>query len=369
MITPIIQILIGFVALAAGGEMLVRGASRLAQRAGVSSLVIGLTVVAFGTSAPELAVTINAGLLGQADIAVGNVVGSNIFNLLFILGISALLAPLVVSQQLIRRDVPIMIVTAFLTLLLGWDGRISRLEGLALFAGMLTYTIAAIWAGRLQDDNRAMPTEPIDGDRAGRPKWRKVGLLLLLIVAGLVVLVVGARVLVDGAVSIARVLGMSELLIGLTIVAAGTSLPEVAASVIATLRGERDIAIGNVVGSCIFNVLSVLGLGAAVSPDGLQVSQSALSFDIPVMVAISVACLPIVFSSRLIARWEGGLLFFFYLLYTTYLILRETQPAASEKLATIVLWGIVPGAILLLAVHTALSVFASDHFESEIEER
>lgn len=369
MIIPIIQILIGFGALAAGGEMLVRGASRLAQLAGVSSLVIGLTVVAFGTSAPELAVTINAGLINQADIAVGNVVGSNIFNVLFILGISALLAPLVVSKQLIRRDVPIMIVTAFLTLILGWDGRISRLEGLALFAGMLTYTVAAIWAGRTQSDEQLMPTESGGSVPERRTERRKAGGYLLLIVAGLVVLVIGARVLVDGAVSIARVLGMSELLIGLTIVAAGTSLPEVAASVIATLRGERDIAIGNVVGSCIFNVLSVLGLGAAVSPNGLAVSPSALSFDIPVMVAASVACLPIVFSNRLIARWEGGLLFLFYLLYTTYLILREANPAVGDKLATIAVWGVVPGAILLLAVHTALSVLGSDHFESEIGER
>ena len=369
MLISIVKILVGFAALAAGGEMLVRGASRLAQLAGVSSLVIGLTVVAFGTSAPELAVTVNAGLIGQADIAVGNVVGSNIFNVLFILGISALLAPLVVSPQLIRRDVPIMVGTAFLTLLLGWDGHISRLEGLALFAGMLTYTAVAIWAGRLQSADPVPLAEQEDNLPTTASKTRKVAMLVLLIIAGLVALVFGARILVVGAVSIARVLGMSELLIGLTIVAAGTSLPEVAASVIATLRGERDIAIGNVVGSSIFNILSVLGLGAAVSPTGLAVSPSALAFDIPVMVAVAIACLLIVYSDRLIARWEGGLLFFHYVLYTTYLVLRETNPAASEKLATVAVWGIIPATILLLAIHMALSIFASDHFESKIEER
>jgi cation:H+ antiporter len=355
MLEAIYLIVLGLITLVAGGELLVRGAARLAAVAGISPLVIGLTVVAFGTSAPELAVSIKASLDGQPDIAVGNVVGSNIFNVLFILGISALISPLVVSSQLVRFDVPLMIVASLLLLGLGWDGSIGRLDGMGLFAGLLLYTG---WTIR-QSRRESAAVKQQFAKEFGEPKKTSAAVLALqglLIVGGLVLLSFGARWLVTGAVSIARFAGMSELLIGLTIVAAGTSLPEVAASVLASIRGERDIAVGNVVGSSIFNILCVLGLSAAIVPGGVAVSPAALRFDIPVMIAVSIACLPIFFTGHLIARWEGALFFAYYLAYTAYLILAAIVPNFSRTFGFVMLAFVVPLTVvtLLIGVFRAL---------------
>ncbi|MCA9212122.1 MAG: calcium/sodium antiporter [Planctomycetales bacterium] len=306
----------GLVILVGGGESLVRGASGLAAAVRISPLVIGLTVVAFGTSAPELAVSVQAAQTGSGDLAMGNVVGSNIFNVLFILGLSALIAPLVVSSQLIRRDVPVMIVASLLTLGFGWNGTINRWEGLGLFAGVVAYTWWCIRQSRKE-------TREVQAEFA--QEWPQtdrhaIGVDLALIVTGLCLLGIGSRLLVDGSVSAAESLGVSKLVIGLTIVAMGTSLPEVVTSIVAALRGERDIAVGNVVGSNIFNILCVLGLSSAIAPSGVAISTAALAFDIPVMIAVAVACLPIFFSGRVIARWEGALFFFYYVVYTVYLV-------------------------------------------------
>lgn len=330
----------GLILLVVGAEALVRGASRLAAAAGISPLVIGLTVVAFGTSSPELAVSINSALAGQADLALGNVVGSNIFNVLFILGLSAAITPLVVAQQLVRLDVPIMIGVSIATLLLGLDGAISRVEGLLFVAGMVAYTVFMVRASR-----REKPEVRAEYDQeytVPAPHGAR-GLLLagLLAVAGLGLLVAGANLFLDGAVRVARLFGLSELVIGLTIVAAGTSLPEVATSVLAALRGERDIAVGNVVGSNIFNLLAVLGLAASVSPTGVAVPAAALRFDLPVMLAVAVACLPIFAHGSAIFRWEGLLFLGGYLAYTAYLILDATGhdalPAYSGVMEAFVL--------------------------------
>jgi len=327
---------IGLVILILGAELLVRGASRLAVGFGISPLVVGLTVVAFGTSSPELAVSVGSALSGQADIALGNVIGSNIFNVLFILGISALIGALVVAQQLIRLDVPLMIGVSLLPLLLGLDGRISRLDGLLLFAGIVAYIIFAIRQSRKESGpmQAEYDHEFGQGKRMGP---RQVALNIVSVIAGLALLVLGARWLVDGAVSIARTLGLSELIIGLTIIAAGTSLPEVATSIIASLRGERDIAVGNVVGSNIFNILAVLGLTAAVAPGGVTVPQAALRFDLPFMIAVAVACLPIFFTGYRIARWEGALFLAYYVAYTLYLILDATGHDALSAYSTVLL--------------------------------
>ncbi len=344
--------IIGLVILIIGAELLVRGASRLAVGFGISPLVVGLTVVAFGTSSPELAVSVGSAFSGQADIALGNVIGSNIFNVLFILGISALIGTLVVAQQLIRLDVPLLIGVSLLPLLLGLDGKIGRLDGLLLVAGIAAYTTFAIRqsrkeTGAIQDEYRA---EFGGGGRmSGRQALHNIG----LIIAGLVLLVLGARWLVDGAVSVARALGLSELIIGLTIIAAGTSLPEVATSVIASLRGERDIAVGNVVGSNLFNILAVLGLAAAVAPNGVNVPAVALRFDIPFMIAVAVACLPIFFTGYRIARWEGALFLAYYAAYTLYLILDATGHDALPAYSTALIEFIMPLTaitLLLLAV-------------------
>lgn len=348
----LVLFVIGLIILIIGAELLVRGASRLAVGFGISPLVVGLTVVAFGTSSPELAVSVGSALSGQADIALGNVVGSNIFNVLFILGISALIGALVVAQQLIRLDVPLMVGVSFLPLLLGADGKIGRLDGLLLFAGIVTYIVFAIRQSRKESGpvREEYDHEFGQGRRMGP---RQVLLNIVFVIAGLALLVLGARWLVNGAVTIARALGLSELIIGLTIIAAGTSLPEVATSIIASLRGERDIAVGNVVGSNLFNILAVLGLTAAVAPGGVTVPQAALRFDLPFMIAVSVACLPIFFTGYRIARWEGALFLAYYVAYTLYLILDATGHDALPAYSVVLLEFVAPLTAITLALLAA----------------
>jgi cation:H+ antiporter len=349
-VETVILFVLGGVLLITGAELMVRGASRLAIAVGISPLVVGLTVVAFGTSAPELAVTVGSAYTGQADVAVGNVVGSNIFNVLFILGLSALVVPLVVARQLVRLDLPLVIGASILVWLMGMDGRIDRLDGLFLFGAVIAYTVYLVRQSRREwAEARAREADDGTEDRAGtgaRGWGRNVG----MVAAGLVLLVVGADWLVDAAVSTATALGVSELVIGLTIVAAGTSLPEVATSVLAGLRGERDIAVGNVVGSNLFNLLVVLGLGSLVSPAGIPVAQGALAFDIPVMVAVAVAALPILFTGYAISRWEGAALLGFYLAYLGYLLLSATGHAALPHFSATMVWFILPLTGVSLAV-------------------
>jgi cation:H+ antiporter len=341
MITAVFLMIAGLAVLTAGGEFLVRGSSRLAVLAGISPLVVGLTVVAFGTSAPELAVALKASWGGQADITVGNIVGSNIFNVLFVLGLSALIVPLVVHSQLIRLEVPLLIGASVAMLALGLDGQFDRLDGSVLFITLLGYVTWAVYQSRKENAAVRKEFETEFRAPAGRNSGQVV-LQLVLIIAGLVLLGLGARWLVDGAVTVARFLGMSELLIGLTVVAAGTSLPEVAASVVASIRGERDIAVGNAIGSSLFNIMCVLGLSAILSPQPIAVSQTALHLDIPVMIAVAVACLPIFFTGHLIARWEGALFFAYYCAYTAYLVLDATLPAAGRTFGMIMLGFVVP---------------------------
>ncbi|HEX4937351.1 MAG TPA: calcium/sodium antiporter [Candidatus Kapabacteria bacterium] len=339
----------GLVLLVLGAEFLVKGASRLAAAAGISPLVIGLTIVAFGTSAPEMAVSVGAAWSGQADLALGNVVGSNIFNVLFILGVSALIVPLVVAQQLVRLDVPIMIVASVATLLMGMDGAIGRIDGLILFAGILAYTVFLIRQSK--KESAAVKDEYSQEFGESQGKVGRYALNFVYIAGGLVLLVLGARWLVDSSVAIAQYFGVSELVIGLTIVAAGTSLPEVATSVIASIRGERDIAVGNVVGSNIFNILSVLGLSSVVAPAGIEVAPAALVFDIPVMIGVALACLPIFFTGYIITRWNGALFLFYYVAYTAYLIMAAIHHDALATFGATMLWFVIPlTAITLLAL-------------------
>jgi cation:H+ antiporter len=330
----------------------------LAALAGISPLVIGLTVVAFGTSSPELAVSVKSAFSGQADIALGNVVGSNIFNLLFILGLCSLIAPLRVSQQLIWLDVPLMVGASLLLLVVAIDGTISRLDGVILFCGAVLYTIFAIKQGR--QEGAAVEKEYADEFGRRSSSWP---LQLLAIVAGLIMLVFGARWLVGGAVELAKLLNLSELVIGLTIVAAGTSLPEVATSVIASIRGERDIAVGNVVGSCLFNILAVLALTGIVSPDGITVAPPALAFDIPVLLAASLACAPIFFTGHYIARWEGVVFLLYYAAYTAYLILNAQEHDALRLLSVVMLEFVIPITVLTMVV--AYARYASETRKSQ----
>ncbi|MFP4437528.1 MAG: calcium/sodium antiporter [Chloroflexaceae bacterium] len=394
---PLLLFIFGLGLLVLGGEVLVRGASRLAIAIGISPLVVGLTVVSFGTSSPELAVNVQSAWESQADIALGNVIGSNIFNVLVVLALCAIVVPLTVSRQLIRLDVPIMIGAAVLTLVLGFDGRIGRLDGLLLFVLLIAYLAFSIRQSRRESeltahtttdttptpdtttspttenahtttdvpvndaaphspsssegvphegyavtattDTHAVTETPAEGRIArllrlvsnlgslrrsadalsGTPSGNML-LNVALIVVGLVLLVLGSDWLVAGAVTIAGALGISELIIGLTIVAVGTSLPEVATSVVAAYRGQRDIAVGNVVGSSIFNILAILGLTALVSPAGIGVPAEAIWFNIPVMIAVSLACLPIFFTGSVVSRREGWMLLGYYGVYTIFLI-------------------------------------------------
>ena len=345
-------LIFGTILLVAGAESLVRGASRLATSAGVSPLVVGLTVVAFGTSSPELAVSAHAALTGEADIAIGNVVGSNIFNILFILGLSAMVTPLVVAQQLIRLDVPIMIGVSILLFALGMDGKIGRLEGLLLFSLSVVYTVFLIRISRLE--SRAVQAEYereyAVGAEEKTPRAWKID--LAYVVGGMAGVVLGSRWLVDGAVRVALDLGVSELMIGLTVIAIGTSLPEVATSVVASMRGERDIAVGNVVGSNIFNILGVAGLTGLVAPDGVSVSVDVLRFDIPVMILVAMCAAPALVSGMILQRWEGFLFLAYYLAYLSHLILAASGDSTLPGLDSVVISLMVPlTALAVLVLH------------------
>jgi cation:H+ antiporter len=343
----------GIAALVVGADALVRGASKLALSLGLSSLVVGLTVVAFGTSAPELAVSVGAVMDGRTDIAVGNVVGSNILNVLLILGVSALIVPLLVHVQVIRQEVPIMIGVTVLLCVLILDGRLSMVEGALLFGLLLVYTTFVIRQSR-RETQAAQADYDAEVQPAAPGAWdSRLGVQILLIVVGLGLLVLGAQGIVTAAVAFAQAIGVSELIIGLTIVAIGTSLPEVAASIAAAIKGERDIAVGNIVGSNIFNILCVLGLSALVSGSaGLTIADAVLNFDMWVMLAVALACLPVFFSGREIARWEGGIFLSYYVAYVAFLILAAQQHAALEAYSTVMMLFVVPITVITLVVTT-----------------
>ncbi len=339
---------LGLALLTLGAELLVRGAARLGLRLGISPLVVGLTIVAFGTSSPELAVSVQSGLAGLADLAVGNIVGSNIFNVLAVLGLSALIAPLVVAQQLVRFDVPLAIGVSLLFGIMALDGRIAWFDGLLLTAGIVAYTLFAIRQGRAEAPEVEAQYAREIGDGQG---WLdRLPVQLLLIAAGLALLVLGSSWLVDSAVQIARALGVSEAVIGLTIVAAGTSLPELATSLVAALRGERDIAVGNVIGSGLFNLLAIAGIASLVTPGGLAVAPAILNFDLPVMIAVAFACLPIFATGNVITRWHGALFFGYYLAYVAYLVLAATAHAALPAFSGAMLGFVLPLTAVTLGV-------------------
>ncbi|MEX2463164.1 MAG: calcium/sodium antiporter [Balneolaceae bacterium] len=345
----------GLLLMIFGAELLVKGASRLALALKISPLVVGLTVVAFGTSSPELAISIESSLSGQEGITFGTVVGSNIFNVLFILGISALILPLSVSKQLLRLDVPLMIGLSVLVLLLSLNGIVSRIEGFILVAGLISYTTFLIFQSRKEW------VQPLDSpgnqpeNSGSKPKLWIVN--SILVVGGFGLLMLGSSWFLDGAESIAQAMGVSEMVIGLTIVAAGTSMPEVVTSVMAVIRGEREMAVGNVIGSNIFNILAVLGITAWITPTGLEISESFIRFDVPVMIAVALACLPIFFTGGVISRGEGALLFGYYIVYTLYLILASAQYESLPVFSSAMIWFVVPitAIVLIITVFQQLS--------------
>lgn len=355
LVTHFLMFLAGLVALVAGADLLVRGASRLALSFGISPLVVGLTIVAFGTSAPEMAVSAGAVLNGQTGLAMGNVVGSNIFNVLFILGLSALITPLVVHVQLIRQEVPIMIGASLLVLVLALDGTLGLFDGALLFGLLLAYTGFLVVQSR-RASREAQAEFDAEIQPASPDAWdARLPVQLALIAAGLALLVLGSDWLVSAAVFFAQSLGVSDLVIGLTIVAAGTSMPEVATSIMAALKGERDIAVGNVVGSSTFNLLGCLGLsgllaGLLPGSPGLTVAPSLLALDIWVMLAVALACLPIFLSGREIARWEGAVFLGYYVAYMAYVVLAAQQHAVLGPFSAVMMGFVVPITVVTLVV-------------------
>jgi cation:H+ antiporter len=361
--TSIVVLVAGLVALVAGAEALVRGAAALAARTGMSPVVIGLTVVAFGTSAPELAVSVGDVLRGgdqAGEIAVGNVVGSNIANIGLVLGLAATVGGgLYVAQRIVRLDVPLMIGASVALLLFALDERIGRLEGSILFATLLGYVVWTVRSARRAATDDGGATDPaqagvdaeyddaIDPERLTEsPVFVDIGWL----VGGLVLLVAGAQALVSSASDIATDLGVSDLVIGLTVVAIGTSLPEVATSLLAALRGQRDIAVGNAIGSNLFNIFAVLGLTAIVAPRSLPIAPSSVQVDIPVMIAFAVACLPIFANGYELRRWEGVVFVVVYASYVGWLVLDATEHSLRDSYGSAMLYFVVPLVAMTIVV-------------------
>ncbi len=341
----------GLAVLVGGGEVLVRGAGGVARAMGMSPLLVGLTVVAFATSAPELAVALGATLGGNPGLAVGNVVGSNIANVLLVLGLSAAILPVIVGSQVIRRDIPVVAVLSAGVLAISLDLRISRVEGLLLVAAVAVYVVVTVLearrsgAGRSASPPPEVAAPPAQAGRAGHLRRDA-----LLVAAGVGLLVVGADWLVEGATQVARSFGVSDLVIGLTVVAVGTSLPELATSLIAAARGERDMAVGNVVGSCVFNLGAVLGLSALAASGGIPIEPAAVRFDLPFMLATAIALLPVAFTGLVIARWEGAVFVAYYVAYITFLVLTATEHPALPAFGWAMRSFVIPLTVLTLAV-------------------
>ena len=313
MTLALLYLLAGLVLLYFGAEGLVRGSASLALRLGLSPLVVGLTVVAFGTSSPELMVSLRAALAGQADISVGNVVGSNICNVGLILGFCAVITPIATNSQIVRVDIPIMLGITALALALMADGNIGRSEGIIFGTILMAYVVFSIYLARRQ------PADSLGAEFGDEVKISKRGLAvdILMVIGGLALLVFGARFLVDGAVIIARTYGWSEALIGLTIVALGTSLPELATSLLAAVKKESDIAVGNIVGSNIFNLVGILGITAIVHP--LQAAGIS-AVDLAVMAGFSLLLWPMAYYQQRITRPEGAMLLLGYIAYVFWLV-------------------------------------------------
>ena len=307
---------IGSAALYYGAEWLVGGGSKTAKKLGISPLIIGLTLVAYGTSAPELVVSVDSALAGQGGISIGNVVGSNICNIALILGLCAVITPLTVNRAMLKSDVPVMALTAVaFCLIYWWQDGIGRIGGAILFAGFVLYNAKVIIGAKKEAAlNRSVETAPEeDGDKAEKPLY----LYLLLAALGLVVLVLGSKAFLKGAIEIAKLTGLSETVIGLTIVAVGTSLPELATSVVAAIKGERDIAIGNVVGSNIFNILLIMGVAPLITP---LTGANIQPMDLIALLATTFLLIPFMITGFRLNRVEGAVLLAMYGAYTAWLI-------------------------------------------------
>lgn len=338
----LLQLLCGLALLVAGAELLVRCAVRMAANLKVRPLLIGLTLVAVGSSAPQLTVSLQAALNDTADIAVGSVIGSNIFNILVTLGLSALIIPLRVSRQLVRLDIPLMILASGLVFALALNKQLDRLDGIVLLGGLLVYLALLLRQSRHSGHHHPRHDLP-------RTSWLHN---LVLMLAALLLLGLAGHLLLGAAVTLATELGLSERIIGLTIIAVSTSLPQLATSLIAAFRGQREIAVGNVIGSNVFNLLGVLGLTALVAPAPLSVSPNALAFDLPVMLGVAALCLPVFYTGYRVTRGEGLLFLGLYLAYGLHVVSFTTGMPLAGKLEHLMLFFVLPALLLFLLLST-----------------
>jgi len=332
----------GLIGLLAGAHLLVSSSSDLAVRFGVPAIFIGVTVVAFATSAPEVAVSLEAIMTSKSDLALGNVLGSNIANILLILGLSSLIAPVAIKERIIWLDIPILVGASIVVYLLGLDHALQPFDGgilLLLFVAFMVFQVIQARKGRVttEEEPQKEPAQPLARQ-------------IVLLISGLALLIVGAHWLVESSIEIARYWGLSELIIGLTIVAIGTSLPEVATSALAAWNKESDLSVGNVIGSNIFNIFLVLGLASMFSAGGIEVTSAALALDFPFMIVVSIACLPIFFTGHKIARWEGGLFLGYYVAYLLYLFLNSTQHELLPLFNDVMLLFVGPLTVVTLVV-------------------
>ena len=338
----LLQLLCGLVLLIAGAELLVRCAMRIAANLKVRPLLIGLTVVALGSSAPQMTVSLQAALNDTPDIAVGSVIGSNIFNILVTLGLSALIIPLRVSRQLVRLDIPLMILASGLVFALALNKQLDRLDGVVLLGGLLVYLALLLRQSRHSGHHHPRHDLP-------RTSWLHN---LVLMLAALLLLGLAGHLLLGAAVTLATELGLSERIIGLTIIAVSTSLPQLATSLIAAFRGQREIAVGNVIGSNVFNLLGVLGLTALVAPAPLSVSPNALASDLPVMLGVAALCLPVFYTGYRVTRGEGLLFLGLYLAYGLHVVSFTTGMPLAGKLEHLMLFFVLPALLLFLLLST-----------------
>ena len=316
-IHPALVFLVGLTVIIVGAEVLLHSASRIASMLGIQPIVIGLTVVTVGTTMPELAVGITAAAEGKASLAVGNIAGTNLLNILFILGLSALIRPLPIRLQSIRLHVPVMISSTLALIAMGWDGLLSRTEGTLLVLAAIAYTVTLVRMSRRETtalkqefSEEYGPSALQPGHGAATMAWHTLQLL-----AGMAAILLGAHLLVLGAGDIARSYGVSDAIIGLTIVAIGTSAPELVTTIVATLRNDRDVAIGNLIGSSIYNILVILGITCLSTPAGIEVEAQILHIDLPLAAAVALVCLPVFRSDAMVSRREGAAFVAAYLVY------------------------------------------------------
>lgn len=346
MVAALLSFLAGLVGLVAGGHLVVDGSSRLGARLGLTPVVIGLTIVAAGTSAPELAVVFQAVAADDTALAVGSIIGSNIANVLLVLGLVATFGTIRVASRVVRIDIPIMIAASAALLVFSLDGVLGRLDGILLFVALVAFVVWTIRASRGESNLDGVGRD--GGDCDGRQSHLIVDIVKLAV--GIAMLAIAARYVVDGAEGIASGLGVPELIVGLTIVALGTSAPEIITTLIAALKGRRDLAVGNAVGSNIFNILLVLGSSSALASGGIRISSDALKLDLPILLAAAVACLPMVFWDHRLDRWEGGVFVGYYVAYIIFLVLDGTGHRASDPFAFVLLAFVTPLAVLTAGV-------------------